>query len=74
MTVSSVGFSREPRSSFAIALRSIPVRFGEVPARQMGIDLVALEVDGSWKYRVIEDNARMPVGAMTMSPATNWAK
>jgi uncharacterized circularly permuted ATP-grasp superfamily protein len=48
---------------------SIPNRFGEVPARQMGIDLVALEGegDGGWRYRIIEDNARMPVGAMTMS-------
>ena len=46
---------------------SISNRFGEVPARQMGIDLVALEEDGGWTYRVIEDNARMPVGAMTMS-------
>src|SRR4051794_29547274 len=42
-------------------------RFGEVPARQMGFDLVAVEEGTGWKYLVIEDNARMPVGAMSMS-------
>ena len=46
---------------------SVPNRFGEVPARQMGFDLVAAQENGSWKYLVIEDNARMPVGAMSMS-------
>src|SRR5919202_445303 len=46
---------------------SIPHRFGEVPVRQVGIDLVAVEEGGSWKYLIIEDNARMPVGAMSMS-------
>jgi uncharacterized circularly permuted ATP-grasp superfamily protein len=46
---------------------SIPDRFGEVPARQMGFDLVAVEDTGGWRYLVIEDNARMPVGAMSMS-------
>ena len=46
---------------------SVPDRFGEVPARQMGFDLVAVEEGGGWKYLVIEDNARMPVGAMSMS-------
>ena len=46
---------------------SVPVRFGEVPARQMGIDLVAVEENGAWKYSIIEDNLRMPVGAMSMS-------
>lgn len=51
----------------------IPNRFGEVPTRQMGFDLVAVEAGGSggsgegWRYLVIEDNARMPVGAMSMS-------
>jgi len=46
-----------------------PTRFGDVPARHIGFDLVAVEgeADGSWEYRVIEDNVRMPVGAMTMS-------
>ncbi len=49
---------------------SVPDRFGEVPARQMGFDLVAVEggeAGGGWRYLVIEDNARMPVGAMSMS-------
>jgi uncharacterized circularly permuted ATP-grasp superfamily protein len=46
---------------------SVPDRFGEVPARQMGFDLVAVESGGGWRYLVIEDNARMPVGAMSMS-------
>ncbi len=46
---------------------SVPDRFGEVPARQMGFDLVAVEEGEGWKYLVIEDNARMPVGAMSMS-------
>ena len=46
---------------------SVPDRFGEVPARQMGFDLVAVEEGGGWRYLVIEDNARMPVGAMSMS-------
>jgi uncharacterized circularly permuted ATP-grasp superfamily protein len=46
---------------------SAPARFGEVPARQMGFDLVAVENTGGWKYLVIEDNARMPVGAISMS-------
>ena len=46
---------------------SVPDRFGEVPARQMGFDLVAVEEGRDWKYLVIEDNARMPVGAMSMS-------
>src|SRR5919112_6380984 len=46
---------------------SVPDRFGEVPARQLGFDLVAVEDTGGWRYLVIEDNARMPVGAMSMS-------
>src|SRR5918911_2906204 len=46
---------------------SVPERFGEVPVRQMGIDLVAVEEAGEWGYLIIEDNARMPVGAMSMS-------
>lgn len=46
---------------------SVPNRFGGVPVRQAGVDLVATEENGSWKYRIIEDNARMPVGAMSMS-------
>jgi uncharacterized circularly permuted ATP-grasp superfamily protein len=58
---------REVIESSALYDVFIPDRFGEVPARQMGFDLVAVEVSGSWKYLVIEDNARMPVGAMSMS-------
>jgi uncharacterized circularly permuted ATP-grasp superfamily protein len=46
---------------------SMPNRFGEVPNRQMGFDIVAVEADGSWEYLVIEDNAKMPVGIEPMS-------
>lgn len=58
---------REVIESSALYDVDVPDRFGEVPARQMGFDLVALEEGESWKYLVIEDNARMPVGAMSMS-------
>jgi uncharacterized circularly permuted ATP-grasp superfamily protein len=46
---------------------SIPTRFGEVPNRQMGFDIVAVEVEGGWEYLIIEDNAKMPVGIEPMS-------
>jgi uncharacterized circularly permuted ATP-grasp superfamily protein len=46
---------------------SIPTRFGEVPNRQMGFDIVAVEGDGGWEYLIIEDNAKMPVGIEPMS-------
>jgi uncharacterized circularly permuted ATP-grasp superfamily protein len=46
---------------------SIPTRFGDVPNRQMGFDIVAVEGEGGWEYLVIEDNARMPVGIEPMS-------
>ena len=46
---------------------SIPTRFGDVPNRQMGFDIVAVEEDGGWEYLVIEDNAKMPVGIEPMS-------
>jgi uncharacterized circularly permuted ATP-grasp superfamily protein len=46
---------------------SIPTRFGDVPNRQMGFDIVALEGEDGWEYLVIEDNARMPVGIEPMS-------
>src|SRR5215218_9255284 len=46
---------------------SIPNRFGEVPNRQMGFDIVAVEGEDGWKYLVIEDNAKMPVGIEPMS-------
>ena len=51
---------------------AVPTRFGEVPARQMGLDLVALEDSsagntGGWRYLFIEDNVKMPVGLVPMS-------
>jgi uncharacterized circularly permuted ATP-grasp superfamily protein len=46
---------------------SIPNRFGDVPNRQTGFDIVAIEADGGWGYLVIEDNAKMPVGIEPMS-------
>ena len=48
---------------------SIPTRFGEVPNRQMGFDIVAERSGqtGGWEYLVIEDNAKMPVGIEPMS-------
>ena len=45
---------------------SIPTRFGSVPNRQMGFDIVAVESGDSWEYLVIEDNAKMPVGMEPM--------
>lgn len=47
---------------------SIPTRFGEVPNRQMGFDVVATRSDeaGGWEYLIIEDNAKMPVGIEPM--------
>src|SRR5215208_3031747 len=48
---------------------SIPTRFGDVPNRQMGFDIVAVERSGrtgGWEYLVIEDNAKMPVGIEPM--------
>ncbi len=53
--------------SSALYDASIPTRFGAVPNRQMGLDIVAVEEDGAWKYLVIEDNAKMPVGIEPMS-------
>ena len=49
---------------------SIPTRFGDVPNRQMGFDIVAAERSGragEWEYLVIEDNAKMPVGIEPMN-------
>ena len=49
---------------------SIPTRFGDVPNRQMGFDIVAVERssrNGEWEYFVIEDNAKMPVGIEPMN-------
>jgi uncharacterized circularly permuted ATP-grasp superfamily protein len=48
----------------------IPTRFGDVPNRQMGFDIVAVERSGrtgGWEYLVIEDNAKMPVGIEPMN-------
>ena len=49
---------------------SVPTRFGEVPNRQMGFDIVAEARSGrpgEWEYLIIEDNAKMPVGMEPMS-------
>ena len=46
---------------------SIPTRFGSVPNRQMGFDVVAVESGEGWEYLVIEDNAKMPVGLEPMA-------
>jgi uncharacterized circularly permuted ATP-grasp superfamily protein len=54
--------------SSALFDASIPTRFGDVPNRQMGFDIVAVEGGaGDWEYLVIEDNAKMPVGIEPMS-------
>ena len=45
----------------------LPTRFGEVPARQAGFDVVALENGGGWNYVFIEDNIKMPIGFVPMS-------
>src|ERR687894_1845633 len=45
---------------------TIPTRFGGVPNRQMGFDIVAVSSAGGWEYLVIEDNAKMPVGIEPM--------
>ena len=49
---------------------SVPTRFGDVPNRQMGFDIVAEARSGrpgEWEYLIIEDNAKMPVGIEPMS-------
>ncbi|MFL5992475.1 MAG: circularly permuted type 2 ATP-grasp protein [Rubrobacteraceae bacterium] len=49
---------------------SVPTRFGDVPNRQMGFDIVAEARSGrpgEGHYLVIEDNAKMPVGIEPMS-------
>lgn len=61
---------REIVESSVLFDASIPTRFGEVPNRQMGFDIVAVERSGSsgtWDYLVIEDNAKMPVGIEPMT-------
>ena len=47
-------------------------RFGPVPVRQIAFDVVAVESrrsgqTGGWKYLVIEENAKMPVGLAAMT-------
>jgi uncharacterized circularly permuted ATP-grasp superfamily protein len=49
-----------------------PNRFGPVPVRQVAFDVVAVESSragetGGWEYRVIEENAKMPVGLAAMT-------
>jgi uncharacterized circularly permuted ATP-grasp superfamily protein len=58
---------KEIIESSALYDASIPTRFGEVPNRQMGFDIVAVEGEAGWEYLVIEDNAKMPVGIEPMS-------
>ena len=58
---------REVVESSALFDVSIPTRFGDVPNRQMGFDIVAVEGADGWEYLVIEDNAKMPVGIEPMS-------
>ena len=57
---------REVIESSALYDASIPTRFGDVPNRQMGFDIVAVENADGWEYLVIEDNAKMPVGIEPM--------
>jgi uncharacterized circularly permuted ATP-grasp superfamily protein len=58
---------REVIESSALFDVSVPTRFGEVPNRQMGFDIVAVEGAGGWEYLIIEDNAKMPVGIEPMT-------
>src|SRR5215210_4593047 len=51
---------------------TLPNRFGEVPVRQVAFDVVAIESEGGgqtggWEYRVLEENAKMPVGLAAMT-------
>ncbi len=54
--------------SSALYDRSIRTRFGGVPNRQMGFDVVAVRSGSAagWEYLIIEDNAKMPVGLEPM--------
>jgi uncharacterized circularly permuted ATP-grasp superfamily protein len=61
---------KEVIESSALFDASVPTRFGEVPNRQMGFDIVAEARSGrpgEWEYLIIEDNAKMPVGIEPMS-------
>src|SRR5918999_200658 len=53
--------------SSALYDASIPTRFGSVPNRQIGFDVVAVGNHGDREYLVIEDNAKMPVGIEPMT-------
>src|SRR5918995_5708866 len=58
---------REVMESSMLYDTSIPTRFGSVPNRQMGFDVVAVWGQDGWEYLVIEDNAKMPVGIEPMA-------
>jgi len=63
---------REVVDSSILYDTSWPNRFGPVPARQIAFDVVAVESErsgatGGWEYRVIEENAKMPVGLAAMT-------
>jgi uncharacterized circularly permuted ATP-grasp superfamily protein len=58
---------REVIESSTLFDDSIPTRFGSVPNRQMGFDVVAVAGEDGWEYLVIEDNAKMPVGIEPMA-------
>ena len=58
---------REIIESSALYDASIPTRFGSVPNRQIGFDVVAVGDHGDREYLVIEDNAKMPVGIEPMT-------
>jgi uncharacterized circularly permuted ATP-grasp superfamily protein len=60
---------KEVIQSSALFDASVPIRFGDVPNRQMGFDIVAEARSGrpgEWEYLIIEDNAKMPVGIEPM--------
>ena len=58
---------KEVIASSALYDPDLPTRFDEVPARQAGFDVVALENNGVWSYVFIEDNIKMPIGLVPMS-------
>jgi uncharacterized circularly permuted ATP-grasp superfamily protein len=58
---------REVMESSMLYDTSIPNRFGSVPNRHMGFDVVAVWGQDGWEYLVIEDNAKMPVGIEPMA-------
>jgi uncharacterized circularly permuted ATP-grasp superfamily protein len=64
---------REVIESSILYDTALPNRFGEVPARQVGFDVVAIESKrtgqtGGWEYVVLEENVKMPVGLAAMAP------